>query len=227
MSRASPANNENTLRESLLFTARQLTDKGLNRGTTGNVSVRLHTDDEAAFLITPSGVPPEEMSAASMVRMRFSGEHQGTARPSTEWRLHRDILSQNADAGAVIHVHSPFATTMACLHRDIPPFHYMIAVAGGNSIRCAPYALFGTQALSDVAIDAMKARRACLLANHGMLAIGRDLPHALSVAIEVESLCEQYWRILQIAEPHLLSDEQMQEVLNQFKNYGQWQSPRS
>ncbi|WAW11143.1 class II aldolase/adducin family protein [Oxalobacter vibrioformis] len=225
MNGAPLADNENTLRESLLFTTRQLTDKGLNRGTTGNVSVRLPADDEAAFLITPSGVPPLEMSAASMVRMRFSGEHDGSVRPSTEWQLHRDILLHHADAGAVIHVHSPFATTMACLHRDIPAFHYMIAVAGGDSIRCAPYALFGTQALSDFAIDAMTARHACLLANHGMLAIGRNLPHALSVAIEVEALCEQYWRILQIGEPHLLSDEQMQEVLNRFKNYGQWQSP--
>jgi Ribulose-5-phosphate 4-epimerase and related epimerases and aldolases len=225
MNHASRADNENTLRESLLFTTRQLADKGLNRGTTGNVSVRLHAGDEAAFLITPSGVSPQEMSAASMIRMHFSGAHEGTGRPSTEWRLHRDILSHHTDAGAVIHVHSPFATTMACLHRDIPAFHYMIAVTGGNSIRCAPYALFGTQALSDFAIDAMTARRACLLAHHGMLAIGRDLPHALSVAIEVEALCEQYWRILQIDEPRLLSDEQMQEVLNQFKNYGQWQSP--
>lgn len=224
MSGASPAIDENTLREALFRTARQMAGSGLNRGTTGNASVRLHTINENTFLITPSGLPPEGMSAASMVRMRFSGEYDSPLKPSTEWRLHRDILLHHPDAGAVIHAHSPFATTLACLSLDIPAFHYMIAVAGGDSIRCAPYALFGSQALSDFAVKAMKERRACLLAHHGMLAIGRDLQHALSVAVEVEALCEQYWRILQIGEPRLLSDEQMKEVLNQFQNYGQWQS---
>lgn len=222
MSEPSPASVENTLREALLLTTRQLADGGLNRGATGNASVRLLSGGEDRFLITPSGVPPEEMSAKSMVKMRFSGKHDGGGKPSTEWRLHRDILLHHPDAGAVIHAHSPFATTLACLHQDIPAFHYMIAIAGGNSIRCAPYALFGTQVLSDFAIEAMTERRACLLSHHGMLAIGKDLRHALSVAIEVEALCEQYWRILQIEKPHLLSDTQMQEVLNQFKNYGQW-----
>ena len=224
MSGETPASDENTLREALLLTVRQLARNGLNRGTTGNASIRLPEEKEA-FLITPSGIPPEEMSATAMVKMPFSGEYEGTARPSTEWRLHRDILRHHPDAAAVIHVHSPFATTMACLHRDIPAFHYMIAVAGGDSIRCAPYALFGTQALSDFAAKAMQNRRACLLAHHGMIATGRDLRHALSVAIEVEALCEQYWRILQIEEPRLLSEEQMQDVFSQFKNYGQWQSP--
>lgn len=224
MSAISPG-DETALRETLLLTARQLASRGLNRGTTGNVSVRLHPATGDAFLITPSGLPPENMSAASMVKMRFSGEPEGNYRPSTEWRLHRDILTHHPDAGAVIHVHSPFATTMACLHQDIPAFHYMIAVTGGNSIRCAPYALFGTQALSDLALEAMKERKACLLAHHGMLAIGRNLNHALSVSIEVEALCEQYWHILQIRKPALLSQEQMQEVLGQFKNYGQWHSP--
>ncbi len=224
MSGASPENRENALREALLLIARQLADKGLNRGTTGNASVRLPFSAAPSFLVTPSAVPPENMSAASLVKMHLSGEHEGAYKPSTEWRLHRDIFAQHPDAGAVIHVHSPFATTMACLSRDIPAFHYMIAIAGGDSIRCAPYALFGTQALSEGALTALKERNACLLAHHGMIAIGRDLNHALSVAVEVEALCEQYWRILQVEKPILLSENQMQEVLNQFTYYGQWRS---
>jgi L-fuculose-phosphate aldolase len=115
-----------------------------------------------------------------------------------------------------------FATTIACLRKNIPPFHYMIAVAGGDTIRCADYALFGTQALSDYAIEALKDRRACLLANHGMIAVGKTLQLAIDVAIEVETLCEQYWRALQIGEPHLLSTQEMQDVFEQFKGYGSW-----
>ncbi|MDL2283660.1 class II aldolase/adducin family protein [Oxalobacter sp. OttesenSCG-928-P03] len=223
MSNASSINDDSHLREELLLISRQLVKNGLNRGTTGNVSVRTASSD-SAFLITPSGVPPDDMSAAAMVRMDFDGQAQGEHKPSTEWRMHRDILMHYSDANAVIHVHSPFATTLACLHRDIPPFHYMIALAGGDSIRCAPYALFGSQELSDLALIALKDRYACLLAHHGMLAAGRNLKHALSVAIEVEALCEQYWRILQVGNPVLLSPEQMQKVFEQFKNYGQWHS---
>jgi L-fuculose-phosphate aldolase len=115
-----------------------------------------------------------------------------------------------------------FATTLACLQLEIPPFHYMIAVVGGNTIRCAPYALFGSQALSDVALTALIDRKACLLANHGMIALGRNIEDALSVTIEVENLCEQYWRALQVGDPHLLTEAQMQEVFQQFKGYGNW-----
>lgn len=206
------------LREQLLSISRKLCDLGLNRGTSGNASVR----DGNGFLVTPTGMAVEAMTPHDMVWMSFDGKVQGERQPSSEWRFHRDILQARPEVGAVIHTHATFATTLACLHREIPPFHYMIAVAGGDTIRCAPYALFGSQALSDAALLALQDRRACLLANHGMIAIGRDLEQALSVAVEVETLCEQYWRALQAGDPVLLTAEQMAEVMEQFKGYGSW-----
>lgn len=206
------------LREQLLSISRRLCELGLNRGTSGNASVR----DGAGFLVTPTGMTVEEMTPRDMVWMSIDGKVQGERQPSSEWRFHRDILQARPEVGAVIHTHAMFATTLACLHREIPPFHYMIAVAGGDTIRCAPYALFGSQALSDAALSALQGRKACLLANHGMIAVGRDLDQALSVAVEVETLCEQYWRALQAGEPKLLSAEQMTEVMEQFKGYGSW-----
>lgn len=205
--------------EKLLTTSQKLTTLGLNAGTAGNCSARLNAD---TFLITPSGVPIEDMSAEGMVRMQLDGSAEPNKKPSSEWRFHCDILQNRPEINAVIHTHSMFATTLACLHLDIPAFHYMIAVAGGDSIRCAPYALFGTQALSDHALLALQDRKACLLANHGMIALGRDLNDALAVALEVENLCEQYWRALQVGKPHILGAQEMQEVFQQFKGYGSW-----
>jgi L-fuculose-phosphate aldolase len=207
--------------EQLLKTSQQLAHLGLNKGTSGNASVRC----EDGFLITPSGMPIDSMTACDMVHMHLNGsvaEADSQKKPSSEWRFHRDILANRTDIDAVIHTHSMFATTLACLHQDIPPFHYMIAVAGGDTIRCAPYALFGSQQLSDDALMALSERKACLLANHGMIALGRDLNDALAVAVEVENLCEQYWRILQISPPKLLSQAQMRDVFQQFKGYGDW-----
>lgn len=206
------------LAAALLHTAQQLQQAGLNKGTSGNVSVR----NTAGFLITPSGVAVEALSATSMVQMGLDGSAETDKKPSSEWRFHRDILHQRPDVHAVVHTHSMFATTLACLQREIPAFHYMIAVAGGANIRCAPYALFGSQALSDVAIEALEGRKACLLANHGMIALGRDLAEALSIAIEVENLAEQYWRALQLGAPYILSEAEMQAVFAQFKGYGNW-----
>ena len=205
-------------REALLNSALALQALGLNQGTSGNVSVRQGN----RFLITPSGMPIDEMNANSMVEMNMHGEAISTGKPSSEWRFHRDIYQARPEVGAVIHTHSMFATTLACLRKDIPPFHYMIAVAGGDTIRCAGYALFGTQALSDLAIKALKERHACLLANHGMITVGKTLQQALDIAKEVETLCEQYWRALQIGEPHILSGQEMQDVFEQFKGYGNW-----
>ncbi len=209
------------LREQLVTAAKKLCAIGLNQGASGNVSVR----SGDGFLITPSGVKTEALTPRDMVFMDFSGEVPGkdnNIKPSSEWRFHRDILQARKEVGAVVHTHSMFATSMACLRRDIPPFHYMIALVGGNSIRCAPYALFGSQALSDAALEALVNRKACLLANHGMIALGRDLEQAVDVALEVETLCEQYWRALQIGEPHLLTEQEMAEVFRQFKGYGNW-----
>ena len=205
-------------REALLNSALELQASGLNQGTSGNASVR----NADGFLITPSGMPIDEMNAKSMVEMNMLGEAISAGKPSSEWRFHRDIYQARPEVGAVIHTHAMFATTLACLRKDIPPFHYMIAVVGGDTIRCADYALFGTQALSDNAIGALKDRRACLLANHGMIAVGKTLQQALDIAKEVESLCEQYWRALQLGEPHILSTQEMDAVFEQFKGYGNW-----
>jgi L-fuculose-phosphate aldolase len=208
------------LREHLLAIARKLSETGLNRGTSGNVSVRVN----GGFLVTPSGMAVEAMTPHDMVQMDLDGRIHGQGKPSSEWRFHRDILAARPEVGAVIHTHSMFATTLACLRRDIPPFHYMIALAGGSDIRCAPYALFGSQDLSDAAVAALHERKACLLANHGMIALGRDLDEAFAVAHEVETLCEQYWRALQVGEPHLLTATEMAEVMEQFKGYGRWKA---
>lgn len=205
----------------LLHTAQQLQLAGLNKGTSGNVSVR----NGAGFLITPSGVPIDALSAAAMVQMDLDGGAEAGKKPSSEWRFHRDILQQRPEVNAVVHTHSMFATTLACLQREIPAFHYMIAVAGGVNIRCAPYALFGSQVLSDVALRALQDRKACLLANHGMIALGRDLAEALSIAVEVENLAEQYWRALQLGTPYILTQAEMQAVFAQFKGYGNWAEP--
>jgi L-fuculose-phosphate aldolase len=209
--------DESTLRRAMVQAALELEARGLNRGTSGNVGVRCGE----RILVTPSGVPARDLTARGMVLLAANGDVIGAGRPSSEWRFHRDILVARPDLHAIVHVHSPFATTLACLGMDIPPFHYMIAAAGGTTIRCAPYAMFGTQELSDHALAALQDRQACLLANHGMIAAGRDLNRAVALCVEVESLCEQYWRARQIGEPHHLSDAQMAEVMEKFKTYGQ------
>ena len=214
-----------SVRLAILQAMQKLESMGLNRGSSGNVSVRLPQDASAkaedfSFLVTPSGVPTDQLAHQMMVEVNACGEHQGELTPSSEWRFHRDIYAARPEIHAVVHTHAPFATTLACLHKDIPPFHYMIAVAGGSTIRCAPYAIFGSQELSDHAVTALQDRKACLLANHGMIAIGKDLNDAMRIAAEVESLCEQYWRALQIGNPVLLSDSEMSAVLDKFKTYG-------
>jgi L-fuculose-phosphate aldolase len=207
------------MREQLVKTTQKLVALGLNKGTSGNCSVR----NKAGFIITPSGVDAEEITPNNMVNMQLDGSVEANKKPSSEWFFHRDIYQQRPEINAVIHTHSMFATTIACLHKDIPSFHYMIAIAGGDHIRCAPYALFGTQALSDAAILALIDRKACLLANHGMIAIGASLEEALAITVEVENLCEQYWRLLQVTPtPPLLTIDEMQAVFKQFEGYGKW-----
>ncbi len=205
------------LREGIVETVRALTAHNLNRGTAGNVSARWNE----GFLVTPTGLGCDEMQPGDVVPMAMDGNWEGARKPSSEWRFHRDIYAARPEAGAVVHAHAPFATALACLRADIPPFHYMIARFGGPTVRCAAYATFGTQALSDAALAALEGRCACLLANHGMLAFGRDLRQALDLAVEFESLCEQYWRALQIGRPVLLSDAEMETVLEKFRTYGQ------
>lgn len=204
------------LRQAVIATARAMNACGLNQGTSGNVSARYGD----GFLVTPSGVDYDALTPAMIVHMRMDGSWTGKLRPSSEWRIHRDVLAARPEFGAVVHAHSPYATTLACLGLGIPAFHYMVAVAGGDSIRCAPYATFGTQALSDHAVAALAGRKACLLANHGLLACGADLKQALKIAQEVELLAAQYWRALQIGEPQILSAAEMERVLEKFKSYG-------
>ena len=218
------------LRTTLLDTLRAMGVAGLNVGTAGNASVRLnaaqtrttidHAHAPVPMLITPSGLAAERCGAQDMARVDTDGRAHGPFAPSSEWQLHRDIYAAFPAAGAVLHAHSPFATALACQRIDIPPFHYMIARFGGRSIRCARYATFGTQALSDATIAALHERNACLLANHGMVVFGRDLNQALALAIEFETLCAQYWRSLQLGEPVLLSAAEMAEVIERFRWYG-------
>ncbi len=208
------------LREAVLATARAMNAAGINRGTAGNVSARRSVGEEG-FLITPTGLSYEEIAAKDIVAVAMDGSFSGQLKPSSEWRFHRDIYASRQDAGAVVHTHSPFATALACMDCAIPPFHYMVARFGGADVRCAPYAIFGSQELSDHILAALPGRSACLMAHHGMLVIGRDLKQALALAVELETLCEMYWRALQIGQPQLLTDSEMEKVLEKFSGYGQ------
>jgi L-fuculose-phosphate aldolase len=197
---------------------RELTRRGLTYGTSGNVSVRR---DERSFFVSPSGMDYEALQADDVPLMGLDGRWFGRRRPSSEWRFHRDIFKARHDVGAIVHTHSPQATALACTGRGIPAFHYMVAVAGGSDIRCAPYHAFGTQELSDAALAALKDRKACLLANHGVIATGVDLPGAISLAGEVENLALQYCAALSLGQVRILDDAEMCRVVEKFRTYGQ------
>ncbi len=210
-------------RRELLEVAQRLNPLGLNQGTSGNVSVR--ADDR--MLITPTGQAYEGMRIEDLVELRMDGTAPGGQKePSSEWRIHRDLYVTRQEVEAIVHVHSMFATTLACLRKDIPAVHYMIAKAGGSTIRCAEYATFGTEALSTAALTALRDRKACLLANHGMLALGGSLAEALALAVEVEALAAQYWRALQVGQPYILDEQEMARVLERFRTYGKQPSRR-
>jgi L-fuculose-phosphate aldolase len=202
------------MRAQLLDVTRRCARSGLNHGATGNVSVRT----AAGFLITPSGVPPDGLGEESMVELALDGT--GPGKPSSEWRLHAAIYATRSDAGAVVHSHPPFSTTIACLRQAIPPVHYMLAITGGTEVRCSRYATFGTAELSAAALEALGQSRACLLANHGMVTIGPDLETAYRIAVEVETVAEYWWRAKAVGEPVLLSAGEMAEAVERFKSYG-------
>ena len=189
---------------------------GLVRHASGNVSLR----QKNGFLITPSGMPAHDVTPESIVAMNAKGEPISAGKPSSEWRFHRDIFAARKDVNAVVHTHSPAATALACQRRSLPPFHYMIALAGGDDVRCSDYALFGTQELSDAVLVALAGRKACLMANHGLVACGPTLSEAMFVAAEVEGLCDVYLRSLQAGPPILLSGAEMKAALAAFKTYG-------
>ncbi|MDR1888335.1 MAG: class II aldolase/adducin family protein [Zoogloeaceae bacterium] len=206
--------------KALIAAAQAMSAAGLNPGTAGNLSCRCVRQGRAGFFITPTGMDYAALTPEDIPWVGLDGKAEGKCKPSSEWRFHRDIYAAFPEAGAVLHAHSPFAVSLACLRRDIPPFHYMIARFGGDSIRCSAYALFGTQALSNAALAALQDRSACLLANHGMLVYGRDLKQALDLGMELESLCEQYWRASLLGNPVLLDAAQMHAVREKFKSYG-------
>jgi L-fuculose-phosphate aldolase len=206
---------ETRLRQEMVATCRAMDAKGINQGTAGNLSVR-HGD---GFLITPSSLPYDVMQPEDIVEMHWDGSYAGR-RPSSEWRFHRDILKARQDMDVVLHCHSLYATSVACHHRTIPAFHYMVGVMGGTTLRCARYATFGTQALSDAALEALTDRKACLLGQHGQIALGKTLDAALWMAIEVETLARMYQQALVLGEPPVLSDDEMSRVIAQMTRMG-------
>jgi L-fuculose-phosphate aldolase len=211
------------LRGELVQTARRMSELGLTPGMSGNVSART----PHGFLVTPSGMPYAELAPQDLVEVRMDGSvRPGQRAPSTEWRLHRDIFAARADAHAIVHTHSLFCTTVACLRRSIPAIHYMVVLSGSDEIPCAEYATFGSPELATSVVSALGTGHACLMANHGMVALGPTLPAALRLAAEVETLAGQYWHAAQLGAPHVLDRDELARVRHRFAEYGQERRPR-
>lgn len=215
-------------KQKIVNCVKALAQNGLNRGASGNVSVRIVADE---ILITPSGVAAENINESNLVEINLLGEVLNSSKsiktlmsvdykPSSEWRIHCAIYQKHKNINAVIHTHSTYAVALSTLRVDLPAFNYMIALAGGDNVRCAEYAVFGSKKLSDAVLVSLKDRKACLMANHGLIAIGESLEEAQKVAEEVEELCRQYLICHQIAKPKILSSKQMKLVIKKFKNYG-------
>jgi L-fuculose-phosphate aldolase len=203
-------------RQAIIDACRRMNALGINQGTSGNISVR-HAD---GLLVTPTSVPYDAMTPDQIVFMTMDGSHAPAQKPSSEWRFHRDILKARPEIDAVVHAHPTYCTILAIMGREIPPVHYMIAAAGGDSVRCAPYATFGTAELSEHAVQALEGRLACLLDHHGMIAVGKSLDKAMWLAVEVETLARQYHGCLQIGEPPLLSSAEIERVRQRMSGYG-------
>ncbi len=211
--------DETTLRAEIVQAARSMNALGINQGTSGNVSARLGD----RMLITPSATPYDQMRPEDVAAMPLDGERgawSGPLKPSTEWRFHLDILRGRPDAGAVVHTHATYCTTLAILRKPIPAVHYMIAAFGGTDVRCAPYATFGTAELAAHTLAALDGRNACLLANHGMVVVGASLAKAMWLAVELETIARQYCLSLQIGEPYVLSDAEIADTAQSFSTYG-------
>jgi L-fuculose-phosphate aldolase len=208
-----------SLREEIIATANAMNATGLSPGKSGNVSAR---NAAGNVLITPTGVAYAALKPGDIVTLDGQGNVlAGGLQPSSEWHFHVAVYNARPEIGAIVHAHSLYATALACARREIPAFHYMVAAAGGDSIRCAPYATFGTRELAAFAVEALAGRMACLLANHGQIALGASPSKALAMAEEVESLAAQYVAALQIGQPVLLDAGEMRKVLEKFKTYGQ------
>jgi L-fuculose-phosphate aldolase len=216
-----PRPDDHSIRAAIVETCREMNRSGLNQGTSGNLSHRV----SEGLLITPTSLPYEQMAPDDIVLMSFDGSYEGRHRPSSEWRFHRDILKSRTDVNVVLHTHSTYSTTLAVHERGIPAFHYMVAVAGGTEIRCAPYACFGTQELSDCALSALEDRTACLLGHHGLIVLADTFAKALWRAVEVETLAKMYVHALAIGEPPRLSEQQMSQVIEQMHRMSYGQAP--
>jgi ribulose-5-phosphate 4-epimerase/fuculose-1-phosphate aldolase len=218
-----PPRRESAVREAIVAAARKMQALGLSPGRSGNVSVRWRD----GMLITASGIRPGDLEAgADIVFADGEGKWAPESKaPSSEWHFHKAIYEARSGAGAVVHCHSRFATALACAHLPIPAFHYMVAKAGGADIPLAPYATYGTLELAELAAAALASRNACLLANHGQIAIGATLDDALELAEEVESLAAQYVVARSVGEPVLLPDGEMARVADKFKTYGKAANP--
>ncbi len=221
---AGEAVTDRSLRAAVIAACRELVRCGLTHGKSGNISVRR---DERRFFVSPTGMAYDVLEPEDIPLMDLDGHWFGRCRPSSEWRFHRDIFKARKDVGAIVHTHSPQAAALACTGRGIPAFHYMVAVAGGADIRWAAYFPFGTQELSDAAIAALHGRRACLLGNHGVIAVGADLPAAFALAGEVEHLATQYCAALALGGVRILNDHEMTRVLEKFRTYGRPDAPDS
>lgn len=206
---------ELSLRRALVAVCRSFAPKRLSQGTSGNASLRWGD----GILISPSAVPPEQMRPVDVAWVGFDGTRRGERAPSSEWRFHTAVLAARPEVAAVVHVHSPAATALACLRLPIPGFHYMVAKAGGHDIRCTGYAAFGTEELARAAVAGLEDRSAVLLANHGQISLGADLDAAVAMAVEVEALAEQYLLARSVGEPVLLSDVELAEALQRFARY--------
>ena len=210
---------EKDLRRQIIDQCLFMNSCGLNQGTSGNISARF----EDRMLITPSATPYDKLTPEMIVSMPFGAEYgtwEGPLKPSTEWRFHFDILKERTDMGAVVHAHPTYCTTLAIAHKTIPACHYMVAAFGGSDVRCAPYARYGTADLSAHALSALDGRLACLLANHGSIAMGEDLDKAMWRAVELETIARQYYLSLTIGGPVLLTDAQIEETIKGFSSYG-------
>jgi L-fuculose-phosphate aldolase len=211
------AQRDQDLRRSVVAGCRELARCGLTPGTSGNISIRR---DARGFFVSPTGMSYDALDPSDIPLVTFDGHWFGRRRPSSEWRFHRDILASRGEIGAIVHTHSPKATALACTGRAIPAFHYMVAVAGGADIRCAPYRTFGSQELSDAVLAALEGRRACLLAHHGVIALGADIEAALALAAEVEDLAAKYCTALALGEVGTLAADEMARVIEKFRTYG-------
>jgi L-fuculose-phosphate aldolase len=210
------AAEEEGVRQAIIGACRAMNHSGINQGTAGNISVRWNS----GLLITPSGVLYEEMAIDDIVFMNMDGSYEHRLAASSEWRFHRDILEARKDVNAVVHAHPVHATAFAICGMEIPAVHYMIAAAGGPTIRCAPYAPYGTEELSTAVLEALRDRRCALLGNHGMVATGFDLREAMWLAMEVETLCKQYAVALEVGTPRVLEADEIEKTIEKFRDYG-------